>query len=277
MNMVICIFLIFGDWHECSCDSTNRLFLGQVGRYVVNGSSYEVVVTGRDVTIGVVQFTVNGEPVGFLGSDESFTLSDGSIFTLCEPAYAVFCINGVAGEEIIENCDQSFCTNEDDDSFLRGYQLACYEGRLYEFYDACQHSFELSERRCWPLSPYPGSYNVQCPNGCLDGACLPDDIDEDGILNVDDKCSETVLPESIPFKRLLKNRYSDIDADGVFETMTDGDIIDSGYSLADTYGCSCEQILEHKPGKNMGEKFFGCTESTIETWIDQANWARERE
>ncbi len=40
-----------------------------------------------------------------------------------------------------------------------------------------------------------------------------------------------------------------------------------------TYGCSCAQILYCKPGKNIGEDKFGCSQGTINVWTAQQGWA----
>jgi len=48
---------------------------------------------------------------------------------------------------------------------------------------------------------------------------------------------------------------------------------DSGYTLNDTFGCSCEQILFCKPGENRGEQKFGCTSGTMSNWMSQSAWS----
>ncbi|MBW2981341.1 hypothetical protein KY343_00545 [Candidatus Woesearchaeota archaeon] len=55
-------------------------------------------------------------------------------------------------------------------------------------------------------------------------------------------------------------------------------IVNSMYTLNDTYGCTCEQILECKHGNNKGEYKWGCSPGTINVWIKQeAEWARNCE
>lgn len=41
------------------------------------------------------------------------------------------------------------------------------------------------------------------------------------------------------------------------------------------YGCSCNQILELKPGKNKGELKKGCSKGTIKTFTKQIGWAKD--
>jgi hypothetical protein len=109
----------------------------------------------------------------------------------------------------------------------------------------------------------------------LGDTCDSDD-DNDGVLDVNDRCPRTVLPENIPTIRLLPMYYADVDGDRIFETRnlwSKNKIIDTKYNLTNTYGCSCEQILNCKPGKNVNEHMFGCSEDTIKTWIKQKCWA----
>ncbi len=93
------------------------------------------------------------------------------------------------------------------------------------------------------------------------------DKDSDGVLDNEDRCPNTVLPESVPTKKLLRKRYADIDGDGIFETK-EKEIIDSQYSLNDTYGCTCEQILDLKHN-NIAEKKFGCRIKTIDMFMHE--------
>ena len=40
-------------------------------------------------------------------------------------------------------------------------------------------------------------------------------------------------------------------------------------------GCSCNDILVCKPGKNKGELKYGCSKDTINDWTEQVNWAQQ--
>ena len=44
-------------------------------------------------------------------------------------------------------------------------------------------------------------------------------------------------------------------------------VVDSNYSMADTSGCTCAQILTTKPGNNAGELKNGCTKGTMDNSI----------
>jgi parallel beta-helix repeat protein len=108
----------------------------------------------------------------------------------------------------------------------------------------------------------------------LGDVCDPD-ADNDAVPNVNDKCPMTVLPETIPKIRLLPGYYADVDGDRIFETekLLRNKIVDSKYSLNGTYGCSCRQIIECKPGNNINEYMFGCSDGTMKIWIEQRSWA----
>jgi len=112
---------------------------------------------------------------------------------------------------------------------------------------------------------------------CVNVTCR--DIDNDNVCDDSDLCPNTELPEHVPTIRLNPHHYADMDGDGVFETNKGSsahpNIRDSIYTLEDTFGCTCEQILDCKPGKNEGEYKYGCTEGTIRTWIKQRGWAKK--
>ncbi|MFC2134745.1 MopE-related protein [Bacteroidota bacterium] len=102
----------------------------------------------------------------------------------------------------------------------------------------------------------------------------PTDADCDGVNDCSaDYCLESILPDNIP--ELVPNNYADIDGDSTFETVVDQSIIDSQYTMEDTYGCTCSDILICEPGINEGEQEHGCSEGTINVWIKQIGWAKK--
>ena len=107
--------------------------------------------------------------------------------------------------------------------------------------------------------------------------CVDEDDDNDGVIDNDDLCGLTPLPETN--EGLVPNNFADVDGDGLFETNTGSNsnpiIEDSAYTLVDTYGCSCEQILFCKPGENKGEVKHGCSQGTMDIFIQKTAWSTE--
>ncbi len=109
-------------------------------------------------------------------------------------------------------------------------------------------------------------------NGIVDDG----DEDGDGVNNCEDLCPGTG-PEGAAWKRLLPWHFADIDNDGTFETRQRwrAPITDSQYTLADTYGCTCEQILDCLPGGNEGMMRYGCGWGVMKVWTRQIGWAKD--
>ena len=93
------------------------------------------------------------------------------------------------------------------------------------------------------------------------------DEDADGICGGDDLCPGTALPEGVPTVKLGVNRFAQTDADSDFETVDpNGNGPGKTYSMADTGGCSCEQIIEELD-LGEGHSKFGCSISAMDTWV----------
>jgi hypothetical protein len=103
------------------------------------------------------------------------------------------------------------------------------------------------------LSREVGRVTVECV-GALDS-------DGDGVPDVSDVCPATVLPDT-PTDDLKRNRFA-ANSDGVF---VDARGALSGYTLADTGGCSATQIIA-EAGLGDGHTRFGITRSALEAWI----------
>ena len=110
------------------------------------------------------------------------------------------------------------------------------------------------------------------------GDVCDSDDDNDGVLDVDDACHYSILPEPALTKQLLPEHYADIDGDGIFETVQPNNkgIIDATLTLASARGCSCAEILEIKPGVDSGEIQHGCTQGTMDIFIKRLGWARNQ-
>ena len=78
-------------------------------------------------------------------------------------------------------------------------------------------------------------------HGDRQGACSGDE-DGDGIQNSDDLCPGTYVPENVPSKGLSFDRYALTSNEFAFRFGPQRKV--SEFTLADTHGCSCEQIID---------------------------------
>ena len=101
------------------------------------------------------------------------------------------------------------------------------------------------------------------------GICTCRDSDGDGVPDDVDVCDDTIVPESVPTRRLGVNRWALVDDDGDFDTTTPpggGKGPELSFSLEDTAGCSCEQIIVAL-GLGRGHRRYGCSISAMEAWV----------
>ena len=102
------------------------------------------------------------------------------------------------------------------------------------------------------------------------GLIAPADSDQDGVADVlgvlEDQCPGTQIPESVPTKHLGINRWALVDADTVFDTKLAENDASDPYTLGDTAGCSCEQIIEALD-LGSGQTKFGCSSSVMKEWV----------
>jgi hypothetical protein len=91
------------------------------------------------------------------------------------------------------------------------------------------------------------------------------DLDDDGVPDNVDACAATRIPEGVPTAELKVNRFALVDGDRIFDTASRGNT-PAVFTLDDTRGCSCEQILD-RIGVAMGQQFFGCSRGTMKSWI----------
>ncbi|HUU32816.1 MAG TPA: hypothetical protein VMW48_02070 [Vicinamibacterales bacterium] len=92
------------------------------------------------------------------------------------------------------------------------------------------------------------------------------DSDGDGVCEADDLCQGTEATDAdagVPTEKLGPKRWAEMDGDGVFDG---GKKTTTAYTLADTAGCSCGQILEELGGGRGHEK-FGCTTAILKRWM----------
>lgn len=93
-----------------------------------------------------------------------------------------------------------------------------------------------------------------------DNDLVPDDID---------MCPMTSIPElTVPSVKLGVNRFALIGNDNNFDTVSPkGKGPRKVFTIEDTGGCSCEQILAANPDEQEGHIKFGCSISIMEEWI----------
>ena len=121
----------------------------------------------------------------------------------------------------------------------------------------------------------PDIFDGAIPNRASDhdpivvGLNLLGDLDGDGVLNGDDFCPGTVIPETVPTRRLKPNRWALVDGDFDFDTVSKGKGKGTGrsYSTTDTAGCSCGQIIEAQ-GLGKGHTKFGCSIGVMDNWVE---------
>jgi hypothetical protein len=114
---------------------------------------------------------------------------------------------------------------------------------------------------------FTGPAHLQIDNVVLDIEPVDDDVD--GVLNVADICPATSIPEAVPSVRLNVNRFALVDGDGTFDTTAPyggGRGPMRAFSITDTAGCSCDQIIQEL-GLGQGHTRFGCSISAMEDWI----------
>lgn len=95
------------------------------------------------------------------------------------------------------------------------------------------------------------------------------DADGDGVIDYDDFCPDTAIPESVPTVRLNPNHWALIDDGFEFDTLIKGKGKgpNRSYIIEDTAGCSCEQIIEAQ-GLGYGLTKHGCSISVMDDWVE---------
>jgi hypothetical protein len=103
-----------------------------------------------------------------------------------------------------------------------------------------------------------------CDACALDAA---NDLDRDGICGNVDRCANTHIPEGVPTQSLGTNRFALVDRDGNFDTVRpNGNGPRRSYTIQQTRGCSCEQIIV-AVGAGEGHRKFGCSISVMDDWV----------
>lgn len=93
------------------------------------------------------------------------------------------------------------------------------------------------------------------------------DSDGDGVADSGDVCGGTVFPEAVPTQGLNPNHYALVNGDRIFDTVRPpgggaGDV----FTLDDTAGCSCDQIITALHLGN-GHRKHGCSVGVMRDWV----------
>ena len=97
------------------------------------------------------------------------------------------------------------------------------------------------------------------------------DLDGDGVFDDEDECLGTT-EENVPEIELKPNHFV-LGSDGYtfdkgLSKETQEPLADPEYTIQDTRGCSCEQILYALKGKNKGLYKFGCPRGIMKCFAE---------
>jgi len=119
---------------------------------------------------------------------------------------------------------------------------------------------------CVSSSTYDGPYGLDSDgDGLLD--CedpYPHDNDNDGVDDPEDMCPGTAVDE--PWEELGTNRWIWNGTDWV-TSLPKGKGPEADFTMEQTHGCSCFQILATYGDPMKGHYKFGCSQSVIEEFI----------
>lgn len=160
-----------------------------------------------------------------------------------------------------------------DDSDLSGTDIVRLRNASLLPNGSCTFSVDVLVPASTPVGTYTNVTSVLTQDGVtvagratatLDIIIVaPVDTDADGVLDVDDECPNTVIPESVPTRHLKNNRYALVDNDFIFDTPR---VTNPQYTTTDTRGCSCEQIIDIV-GLGNGHTKFGCSGGAMKNWV----------
>ncbi|MCX6773876.1 MAG: putative metal-binding motif-containing protein, partial [Candidatus Micrarchaeota archaeon] len=128
--------------------------------------------------------------------------------------------------------------------------------------------------------------------------CTSNDADNDGMPDYLDICPSSKTDAAIILDS--NNHFADINMNGIFETKKKVEnvtcknvtykigkktytklechkdyiwvIANSDYTLQDTFGCTCSDILAKKPGSDRGQLKYGCAKGTLDDWITEVGY-----
>lgn len=221
--------------------------MGGSGPVSANGNAISVDSGANVFTTGYFQGEVDFDPA--VGTDELLTASSRDIFVSKLDAGGNFVwAKQMGGDD--DDIGEALAADDDGNVYTTGGFSETAD------FDPGSESFNLS-------TPAGGSYVYDIFVSKLG----PPDSDGDGVLNADDICPGTTIPEGTPSISLGTNRWALVDGDVSFDTTaSNGTGPSRAYSTADTGGCSCEQIVGEL-GLGTGFLNFGCTTGVMDRWV----------
>jgi cysteine-rich repeat protein len=185
-----------------------------------------------------------------------------------------------------DGCDE-YCKKEDavcgNDVKEAGEE--CDDGNLVNG-DGCDKWCKKEEAVCGNDVKEAGEEcddgNLVNGDGC-DKYCKDEckkDGDYDGVKDCDDMCPGTKIPEDVPTSGVLNPNHSaltkKIGDPYKFTTAPpkgNGNGPGNSYTIKDTGGCSCDQILDEL-GLGDGQRKHGCSPGTMKNWVQEVEDAQ---
>ena len=207
-------------------------------------------------------------PIGYVGDNSDCNDNSQNI----NPSTAEVC-NGID-----DNCDGNtdeggVCpiTSYYCDMDVDGYKNAVPTGSCNTFNCIPSGCTRTQGDDCNDNNAAVNSGRMEICNGIddnCDGKIDDTDTDKDGISDCVDKCSGTIKDTLLslnPNHYIYDGRYL-----GRFTTNTGSAksiVFAPDYTILDTKGCSCKQILQAKSGYTFGQEKYGCTKGIMDNWI----------
>jgi len=115
----------------------------------------------------------------------------------------------------------------------------------------------------------PSSSPSKSPSTSPSSSPTKADLDGDGVFDDEDECLGTT-EENVPEIELKPNHFV-LGSDGINfikgATKGNGKGTDKSFTIQDTRGCSCEQIIENLELGN-GHRKFGCSPGIMDCWVN---------